>query len=429
MEEEGPLALSISLVYDARMKERTVKKLKFSIPFSKKRLLAVGAGTLALGWLTFQSTAAVVAGDRSPAQALRFDSDQPHAIAKTNDLMLLDARSTDSLKLVASRAQDGLRSAPLEPALLRQLGMSADAAKTPANALQFFSLAQKVTRRDAGTQLWFMERALRADRLAEGLRHFDILLRVNLNLQPILFERLRDGLQFPMIRSAAADLFRRNPPWLTDFAVFSAPTVKNPAWLADTLAGSGKLPDNRDFESASFQLLNRLTDDHETNSLFRFYNVLPGKVDVIRTSVAFKDSNRFPMLAPVAWHMIENANFSGSAVGLDDKGSIGVDAFVASGESGVFARKLLSLGTGAYRLRIGLSNVAGRARGSIIISCLDGSGGETVKATAALGVPETIVPFSVAPECPAQLIALRIAGASNEDGGLLIRTMRLDREN
>ena len=146
-----------------------------------------------------------LAGQHIPAlfahdPALRVFSNDHH-LAQVLGQSALPAADVQQMQ---EDARAALASSPFNVTAMRQLGVLADSGQTTAAGVSYFVAAERVSRRDLGTELALLNAAIIGEDLGGVLRHYDRTLRVYESAQTLLFPALnqasaqasvRDGLR------------------------------------------------------------------------------------------------------------------------------------------------------------------------------------------------------------------------------------------
>lgn len=99
-------------------------------------------------------------------------------------------------------------------------------------ARRAFEYAEKLSRRDAATQLWAIEDAVARGDIAGALRHYDTALRVRPGLGEVLYPVLTAASAEPAIRLHLTRTLAANAPWSDSFIDFASGNGKDPGAIA-----------------------------------------------------------------------------------------------------------------------------------------------------------------------------------------------------
>ncbi|MHB8530130.1 MAG: hypothetical protein ACYC8V_11545, partial [Caulobacteraceae bacterium] len=173
---------------------------------------------------------------------------------------------------------------PLDVAALRDLGLALDGAGHGDQADTFFTLADRLSRRDVATEAWLFQRRLRQARVDEAFFHADCLLRVDEDQRL----RARTFAVFDLAEEnddALAALARRlelDPPWRTAFLQSLPPGREGlaGAWRVLNALAAGPAPAT---VQEAAPLLDRLVDLHFYQSALSDYAVVKRRASLAQT--------------------------------------------------------------------------------------------------------------------------------------------------
>lgn len=112
------------------------------------------------------------------------------------------------------------------------LGLSRALQGRTIEARRAFGYAERLSRRDATTQLWAIEDAVARGDIAGALRHYDIALRVRPGLGEVLYPVLTAASAEPAIRRHLTRTLAANAPWSDSFVDFASGNGKDPEAVA-----------------------------------------------------------------------------------------------------------------------------------------------------------------------------------------------------
>jgi hypothetical protein len=116
----------------------------------------------------------------------------------------------------AERLRTGLSYAPLTRRALRALAVEAAGREDLKAAERAMSLSDAVSRRDAPTQLWLIERAVGREDVAGALVHYHRVMAVHPEMEQVLLPILASAISAPEVRGALAPYVSRQAPWVID---------------------------------------------------------------------------------------------------------------------------------------------------------------------------------------------------------------------
>lgn len=357
-----------------------------------------------------------------PSVEQRIDAESSqgaHDDAGSRTLVLLQRRP--SAKIVAM-AKEQLKAEPLNASLLRQLAFAEPVHAPDSGFERLAHLSLAVSRRDGIMQLWLVMKAAKENDGAGLMKHIDILLRTHPQTAPFVFQALRDGIANPQLRSMLQNKIGTNPPWLSDFMIFAIPSTSHPEFVADVLKGFRKLPRSTDLDSAWFQLLQRLADTGHPQELRDVYLRLPQAKPASLQSISLPTDEREVLQAPVAWHLIENSDFAATLISLGRGEGDGLEIFVASGQAGVVARKVVYLTPGTYRFGAVLRPDQGRPNVSFSAECLSSHAALGQIQPRAVTAGRYSMQFNMDKACEAAMINVNVNNDLGQPDGTFVMT-------
>lgn len=377
-----------------------------------------------VGFVAYQSAIHAIANitwQQNPELALRFVPDHPLALSLKADIQFQESQSPASLRKVEAMAKQSLKGQPLNAVAVRLLGYVADVRGDREKARELMLLAQKISRRDFGTQLWLIEDAVARGDKKQALYHYDIAMRTTVSSHSILFPTLVGALDDPEVRSGLAPYIRRGPDWLPGFLSEAINTSENPANIADMLIKAGKLPDRDDYRSLSNSLLAQLAAKSKFPAFRQYYLSLPGSVSATLHSAALNKATvniRYPV---AGWQLVDNPAIGGAFSAPDKAGRHSLAAFAGSGERGELMRKYLFLKPGSYRFSANYNAAEGAPDGEIRwdLQCMSAKGNSSkwfTTTSVAQGKSATVQDFDLSSDCPNQMLLLQLAGGNGQLG-------------
>jgi hypothetical protein len=315
-------------------------------------------------------------------------------------------------------ALDAIRRDPVQPAALRVLAQTLDAndAATQRTELALMAQAQRLSRRDQQTQIWFINHVGQQGDVEAMVRHIDIALRTS--------ETSRSAL-FPMLVAAAADpqgaqiidrTLAKKPNWAVPFGAFAI------GWGSDLdvatrmarLLFDPRKPDDRD---RYLTLLGRLVAAGRYSQAWVLYSdpalgLHGGNAGHLRHG----DFETAEDETPFDWSYSDDGELFGARERLPERNGFVLRVAASNGRSGEVARQYLHLPAGIHRLRAIAGDVPAKIpeRPVIRIECVDPAGGRPLvsvrPAAAGTAARELQASFAVPANCAFQKIGITIAG-------------------
>jgi hypothetical protein len=379
--------------------------------FSVRTLLLVlvtlvGAGYAALHAVTNATRAS------NPEFALQLVGSDPVALALKADVLLAASPTKANAQTINRLARQSLLKQAVNPRALRILGYHADLERRPADALAMTSLAAQLSRRDAGAQIWLIEKRAAANDVKATLVHYDIALRTSLASRELLFPILATALSDPAIQSAFVPYVKRAPEWLAPFLGKAIWGGGDPSSLANVIIRAGGLPQAQNYRELEYQLLGRLIGKARFVDARRYFLTLPGANGRAAETAGFDASTINPQFAPIAWELSSDAKV---AVGFLEGNRLHVAA--NSGTRLVVARKLLFLKPGRRILSSAVEWIAFPSDGEATwrLMCEDAGKLRLIWSAPLRGL-SSAAPIDIPGNCTVQFLDLAVAGGSAQTG-------------
>ena len=374
-----------------------------------------------VAWLSAVHAIANIAWQQNPDLALRFVPDHPLALSLKADMQFIASQSPASLAKVEILAKQSLRQQPLNAVAVRLLGYVADVRGDKKKARELILLAQKISRRDFGTQLWLIEDAVARGDKSQALFHYDIAMRTTTSSHEILFPTLVGALDDPDVRKGLVPYVRRSPNWLPGFLGEAINTSENPANVADLLIKVGRLPDRDDYRSLSDSLLAVLVAKSKFSAFLQYYASLPGSKATSLQSAALNTTTVGLRYSVAGWQMVDNPAIGGAFSSPDKAGRYSLSAFAGSGERDELLRKYLFLKSGSYRFSAKYEAQYSAPESEIRwdLQCLSAMGNVSAwfaTTTVRKGRSAATQDFTITPDCANQMLTLQLAGGSGQLG-------------
>jgi len=397
--------------------------------FGKKSLVLVFALVLA-------ATSAVNAlANRTrftqPEEALRWRPDDAVALSMVEDKRwtanVVDAASAAA---VADTARRALRSDPLTPSALRQIGVVEALAGRSAEAATLMALSHRISRRELGTAIWLIDDSLSKGDVGSMLRYCDEALTTNVAAKDMLLPALVSGLFDPGLRSGLASHLRAGRPWtaalLRRAAIADGDEVVDASKL---VIAAGGVPKTKAFDGLDSQILSALAVKAQFGAARAYLRILGRGGRDVSTAAGFTARTIDPALGPFGWYLVNQPNYGAVA----DAGGGLVLVRVAPDQRATVATRILMLSPGRYRLSQLVSGSAGvaLARTSWQISCLASAPVArtwplALRSVSAYGREQA--DFEIPAECAAQRLQLIVDGDDIEgDGEAAVRSLALER--
>lgn len=389
-----------------------------------------GAATLALAWSAAIHAGSFAMQSRDPALALRIDPSNPVALIRIAQQNIALGKAGDNGGAdVLAAAERSIREQPLNAPAFRLYGL-VRAANADLDAISAqIAMADRLSRRDLGAQLFLIEDAVRRNDITAALRHYDTALRVEESSRALLYPVLTTALDEPLIRQRFKPYLADPPPWMESFLRHAVSTTANPASLAALGIEAGGFPKSDEYGSLDTELLVALEAAGQFSAFERYYRSLKHADQSLLTKIAFTEANTNRSLAPVAWLSYAMAGIDSAFVstGAD---RLELEADLDPGFAGFIARKFTALPAGTYRLSASMRAKDFRPADSIRwqITCAKAEGtGELFNQTVTMADQFQILGgFIVPPACRVQRFEIMgVAGLSGNAVNLSIASPTL----
>lgn len=306
--------------------------------------------------------------NRRPAVALQFAPADARALSRMADTSLLiedgQLRNPGEPRRYARAALT--RDATL-PAAWRVLGLTS--LDRSALSIKLLETAQRLSRRDAPTQMALMELAVGRKDILGALGHYDILLRISSAYDAVLFPMLVNASTDPQIRQVLGQQLLRAPMWRRRFLAYmvnAATPYPVQAELFSAIAKGGKaFPDS---DIVASQATNSALGGHYAIARHLFGLVAPGEVAQRLRNGGFDKDGGVP---PFDWQFDTDGALT-VAVASFGRGRR-LEIISERGDGARAARQLLFLTPGRYRLAAQVGAIEGEPAGSpyMTITCAD----------------------------------------------------------
>lgn len=378
------------------------------------RGITIAAATLVLAGGATLNAVANITRTKAPETALRlpFGGD-PTAAAPAIDNLVRTQPEALARADVAAQLKAALRHAPLDAGAIRNLGFAAELRRDRETAGKLIHLAERVSRRDAATQIWMIEDAARDGDVARTLKHYDIALKTSVEVQPLLFTTLANALSEPQVARELVPVVRPRPSWLYAFVAQTVESGANLARLQGVIQLAGGLPDTPEFNALETRFLQRLVDLRAFDAASRLFAATAGPARTAAATPGFTRESTDERFAPYTWQTFGNA---GTGIGFEAAGSGLAARVVANSNSQTTVlRRVFNLAPGSYRfaVRRELIDATPRTRAQWSLRC---NGAQT----ATQSWQDPVARITVPAGCANQVIELDVWGEDDENGAQIV---------
>lgn len=310
-------------------------------------------------------------------------------------------------------AKQTLASSPLEPSALLLLAL-ADGPEQRQAALAKGFLAERLSRRHPGVQLWLLQARLGAGPVRPALVHIDRLLKVNPEMAAQVFPVLAQGLQDSALRRVIVGEIERGAAWGADFIFYVGAEPALAPQTAQMLLAMRRIPPGDAARDGVASVLKNLADQGSIGLLYplaKRYGA--NESDDFATNFAQTEG-----MVPFAWEPAADADF-GADISRSKPQTVELAGWVNPERYGTVARKLVWFTPGAWRLSWDKMTQVGGASSEAFwrIRCMTKAGYREQAASADLYASKSARSFSfdVPADCQAALIALAVRGSVDND--------------
>ncbi len=365
-------------------------------------------------WFAFALAVSGVTRIKAPAAALAVMPGESVALASRADQLFLANPQNPPLE-VKRLALKGLESQPINPKALRLLGYIEDAGGNSKKAEAYVRMAAKLSRREAGAQLWLIEASAREGDIRQTLVHYDIALRTKPDTQNMLFPRLVNAIEDPEIRAALKPYIRSENGWGANFLSVAISTSKDLSALTRLILETGGLSDPDEARTQEVALIGRLVSERYFGEARQIFLQMPGAQATKLSSTAFSSSDRDARFGAIGWQAINDPDAGG---GFSDNGKrIALSVFANSSTTRPVAIKLLYLKPSNYILDVRISNID-RGNGGFLrweLRCPDAGGGKILWSVDSI-TASLMARFNIPAGCPVQYLNLIASGGNGQTG-------------
>lgn len=303
---------------------------------------------LSAGWATVAVSAAALLREVNPAFVLRLAPADARAKVKQAEQEIASAKGPDIPSRPADLSREALRRDPTLVGAWRTLGLAEAVRGRQAAASQFFGIAQRLSRRDAVTQLWLIEDYVRRNDVPGALHHYDIALRTSKSMVEVLLPKLVPAAADPVIARPLAEILSTEPPWAFHFYNYLVGGLSSSAAASGLIA---RLPP--EVRLKHLDTLRRLiplaVERKEYDAARQTYLRLSGaSQDELLRNGDFEQASAFP---PLEWQFTDTPDLHAvQAAAPDARQGTVLRVSASSGAVGIVASQLLLLAPGTYRL-------------------------------------------------------------------------------
>lgn len=409
-----------------RRSERRGRRLMNGPETDRKKLahyVLIGAVTLLAALAAFTNALGSVTKVSHPNVAVRFDPSQPVALTALADESLLGADEQKARKDAVRYAKAAIAASPLSPAAVRVIGLAVADAKRPMIEKQLMVLSRKLSRRDLGAHLWWIEYHVGLGQAAEALRSYDLALRTSMAARTLLLPILYSALADRQLQDELVPYLKSERSWVPELIIFATATGRSSTRLVRPLVESGSYPRTTEFSRLARQMMENLLANGDFEGVERVYGALPvDRRQLVQAS--FSKGSVDQQYVPVSWDLSGRATTGAELEVADIEGAVPqykIRAFTGPGGVKTAARKLLFLKPGRYQLASTASVILSAPQQEVkwVLTCVSMTGDTPVlEHTLVFGQKKNSVPstFEIPSGCPAQWLQLQMSAEGDVSG-------------
>lgn len=300
-------------------------------------------------WLVTAPTAATVVVNANPDLAIRLWPWNADAQAIKAGTLITIGASSAQLDRARGHAWKALAREPVNIPAVRAIALSEDMQHRPGAAGRLFAYAEELSRRDLATQLWMIEALVAKGDIDGTLIHYDRALRTRKEAEPLLLPILVSAMATPETRAPIGRLLATRPQWWPRYveqALADPSTIDTLPLIFARLRVSPMDEQGRGFLSTGIASLIRAGRFSEALTVYRTAMSATTKEQALLRDGSFE---RDPLLPPFDWQLADGDVVS-ALIQARPGGSRALFAVPTEGAQGEFARQLLTLPAGRYRL-------------------------------------------------------------------------------
>ena len=354
---------------------------------------------------------------KNPQVALMAVSGESNALANRADQLLL-ANPANPPAAIAKLARAALRHQAINAKAIRQLGYVADAKGDPKRALALVTMAERVSRRETGTQLWLIEHYAQANNTSKTLHHYDILLTTEPDAQTLLYPRLSSAIANEPNRAALLLYVQQDRPWASGFLWHAINNDKDLSNVVNLIVEAKGLPKNDKTKRAQeVALLGRLVAEKRFDDAKRIYDLIPGARTTRLTSPRFDNDDHWARFGPMGWQIPDSPDAGGGFLSKDGQSAPALSIFANSATTQIVASRLLYLAPGNYRFLAKLSQLQNGDGGYVRFQMRCSTRPDSAPVWIFdIDPKRTIARIDVPSDCPAQFLDIVGSGGKGQLG-------------
>ena len=385
---------------------------------SKRRLALVLVAGLVTLWFSTSITASIVLADYHPERAMTaWPTDAARgsrswSLLTTGDPQNADTAQADGL----SRAL--LKSEAISVNALRNLAVSQAIRGRSSDQLRpLFTAAERLSRRDVPTQLWFIEDNVARGDVAGALRHYDVLMRTSRTAQLTMIPQLVVAAGDRPVADELGKILSKRPHWWSAFfdeMLSGSSSADSIGLLASRLRLNAAVPSENEQLARTLTKLVELKSYPTAFALYRQARPVAGGRTTWPLNGDFSVEKPLP---PFEWAIVADPELGALVEPRTGSQGPALTLVASNGRNGAVAQQLMVLRPGGYALRATVGGVAAGSSGqsALRVVCAETGAVLTEKALTDTKGQAEIADFTVGTDaCSAQwLIVIARAGETD----------------
>lgn len=338
-----------------------------------RRAIAIVPLMLLVLWFAFSITASTILSRSDPELAIRLYGGNSRALERAATLE--SAKNTkpaaDKAVVLASRS---LVASPLSSEGAIALAVARTTLRPQDDVMGAVRYSELLSRRTTFTQIWLIEHSVQQGDIPAALKAYDRLFRVSDYYRSQFLPVLLGASAQPEIAREMARLLATQPPWRGEYyggLLANFPGPENFAFLVKAMRFDAKDADGaKRLELA----LVKLVDAGRPDLAYGIYRTAMHDRAAQSKLVRNGDFSRSDGIPPFDWQLTQGDELS-AELGANDAGRSVLQLLNRGGRPGAFARQLLVLPPGRYRLDFVVGNVQGALvdRPRMTVRCVQGA--------------------------------------------------------
>ena len=397
--------------------ERMKKKIRMAEVMRSGRLgnrpasgvIFIGLLGIVFSYLTLANAISNIHAKTNPDRALFFWQNDEAQLAKTDQfLTTLDEKPVREKLVVLTRKS--VQDSSLNAGVIRNYALAKMYDGNQLDTAAVLNVAQRVSRRDLGTQLQLATSAANGNDLDKALRHYSIALSTHVASHELIFPVLLQAIGSKLIDTSFRDVISTKPLWANEFISFVLAQGNGAEDLARVLRRSTGVPAGPNKAMLEKRIVQALVNDGAADEVRAFYLSLAGADETLLVSTSVSTNDFVIDMPPVSWTMTRTSEILTEFV--TNRQALRTE--IAARMSGVVAQKMIFFPAASYDIMM-QSQIMGQTPGASLswnMFCISKT--EPLKLVKSGASRSARVNIDQA--CPAQLLEIRGDAGPAADG-------------